>query len=171
MSGEPKRTETSFLLPLKAMPWTRQRAVQFSAEMRNKTKYLWPFFRPSDLLCVQAWATDCVSQLNLKGLPAEIFPSSGTRLAAILGSWVVINPLTSACMFMGVLMGSWVRLCQGWTSHLLYHKLIHILKFSCLLKWLKVNPSPQNLKSLMSAFRVSLSHSLFISLTVLPVIF
>lgn len=73
----------------------------------------------------------------MKGLLVEIFPSSGTRLAAILGSWVVINTLTLACMFVGVLMGSWVRLCQGGTSRLLYHKLINILKIFLLVKMVK----------------------------------
>ena len=132
--------------------------------MRDKTKYLWPFFTPLDLLCIYAWATDRVSQLSLNGLRVEIFSSSDTKWGSIIGSWVVMYTFTLACIFMDVPMASWARLCQGWTSHLLYQKLkfINIVRLSSLLKWFKVSLSSQKLKSLMSIFRVSLAtHYLF----------
>lgn len=102
----------------------------------------------------------------------EIFPSSDTKLASILGSWVVIYTFTLACIFMHVQwkVGRGSVRNEPVTFYTRKWSLLILVKLLAFIKWFKVNLSSE-VEVLDVYFQSVRSHSLFVLLTVFPVFF
>lgn len=127
VSGESKRTDMSFWLPLKALPWTRWRAVQLYAEMRNKKNIFDPF------LGLQVYSMSRLEPLII--FLSWVWKSYWWISSPVLAPGWLLFLVFSEMMYALTLHlhdcfdGKLGRLCKGWTSHLLYQKTINILSF------------------------------------------